>query len=344
MKETTRVRNTAQITVISAALLMLAACGGGSSNDSTGDGAGSSSAINSGNSTVVASRAYAVASVLYSTGENATQLVDVKSASTTSRDAQFNLAEFALHKVLDFDAADRSSAKLAGKAVQTHADACSLAGSFTETWNDADNNDILSSGDTASITFTNCVDEPGIRLNGTISLSNLSITGSAATPSRSVGATFLFESLQLSVDDASATVHGDMALQAALTNFAPFTYDISINGKNLAVTEGSWQEALTAYKANVFIDFTSGRYAYGVAGTVSGTGFPTAITMATPRTLTGNIGAYPTTGVTIASAADGTAARLTVNSATNVTIDLDADADGTFESSETMTWAQLTAL
>ena len=344
MMKAKRIRNGAQLAASSAAMLMLAACGGGGGSSGDAGGGGGAAAINSSNGTAVASRVYSVANVLYSTGENAAQVVDVKSAGTPSRDVQFNLAEFALRKVLDFEADRKAGAKLAGKAVETYADTCSLGGSFSEVWNDADNSGSLSTGDTASITFTNCTEELGIRLNGTMSLSNLLATGSSVTPSRSVGATFNFVNLQMSVDDASATVHGDMALQAAITNFAPYTYDLSINGKNLAVADGSWQEALASYSASVFIDFTAGTYAYGVAGTVSGTAFPVAITMGTPRTLAGNIGAYPTTGVTTATASDGTAARLTVNSATSVSIDLDADADGIFESSETMTWAQLTAL
>ena len=177
-----------------------------------------------------------------------------------------------------------------------------------------------------------------------MALSNLAITGSAATPSRSVGATFTFDRFRMSFDEGSAAVHGDMSLQAAISNFAPYTYDLSLNGRSLAVTEGSSQESLTAYNASVRVDSTAGTYAYGVAGTIAGSALPAAITIATPSLLTGTVGTYPSAGVVTATASDGTAARLTVDSPTSVTVGLDADADGTFESSQTMTWAQLTAL
>src|SRR5690606_38354630 len=149
---------------------------------------------------------------------------------------------------------------------------------------------------------------------------------------------------QMIFGDESASVHGDMSLQAAITNAAPFTYDLSITGRSLAVSAGSSQESLAAYSATIRVDATAGTYAYGVSGTITGSALPAAITIATPSPLTGTIGTYPTSGVVTATASDGSAARLMANSATNVTVDLDADGDGSFESSQTLTWAQLTAL
>src|SRR5690606_20670693 len=130
MMKAKRIRNGAQLAASSAAMLMLAACGGGGGSSGDAGGGGGAAAINSSNGTAVASRVYSVANVLYSTGENAAQVVDVKSAGTPSRDVQFNLAEFALRKVLDFEADRKAGAKLAGKAVETYADTCSLGGSF----------------------------------------------------------------------------------------------------------------------------------------------------------------------------------------------------------------------
>jgi hypothetical protein len=339
MKVGNRARNSVHITTGSALALVLAACGGGG-----GSGSGSSPAIDSSNSAVVASRVYSVAEVLYSTGESAAELVDVKSAEASSGAARFSLAELAVRKLLDLESAKAGGARAAAKAVQADAGSCTLGGSFSETWNDADDSGTLSTGDSASLTFIDCIEDAGLRLNGTMALSNVSITGSDSTPSRSVGATFGFDRFQMSFGEGAAAVHGDMSLQAAITSSAPYTYDLSINGQSLAVTEGSSQETLQAYNATVRIDATAGTYAYGIGGMISGTALPAAITVATPSLLEGTIGAHPSTGVVTATASDGTAARLTATSAAGVTVDLDADADGSFESSQTLTWAQLAAM
>lgn len=138
--------------------------------------------------------------------------------------------------------------------------------------------------------------------------------------------------------------NGDFSIQAAITNFAPYSLDLAVSGTKLVLAENNRTETLTQFSANIFIDITAGTYAYGVTGAISGTGLPDTITLATPRTLAGNIGSYPTTGTITATASDGTAARLTVNSVANVAVDLDGNADGVFESSQTMTWMQLAAL
>ena len=345
MKTGKRTHDALRLTTGAAVALVLAACGGGGSGDSGAqNGGGTSAAITPDNAAQVAGATYWMGDLLYSTAGDAAQTIDPKSSDATTPRARPGLAQFALRKFLGLESGTAENSRLSGKAIQTYADACALGGSFTETWNDADNNGVLSTGDTASLTFRECEEEPGLRIDGTIALSNVVMTGTSATPARSVGATFTYHSLRFTFDDESVTVDGDMSLQAAITNYAPFTYDFSVNGKSLVAQSGARHEALSGYDANIYIDYTAGTYAYAVGGTVSGSSMPTAITMTTPKAFAGNIGAFPVTGMTVATATDGTAARLTVNSATNVTVDLDADADGVFESSEQMTWAQLTAL
>src|SRR5690606_40530329 len=209
------------------------------------------------------------------------------------------------------------------------------------TWNDADNSGELSTGDSGSVTFSNCEEEPGLRLNGSLGITNIVIAETAAK--QSVGATFNFNQLAMIVDEATVTAHGDMSIQATVTQSPQLAYDMTVHGKSLGIGSGDLQTALASYNATVNVNYTDNTYAYAVGGTVSGTGMPT-ITMATPTPFAGEIGAFPSTGVSTAMAAAGTAARLHVNSATNVTVDLDADADGVFESSEQMTWEELADL
>lgn len=325
----------------SAVVIALAGCGGGGGDGSTSS---TTAKINSDNAASVASRTYSVVEALYSSGINATAQVksaDGSSVGGPSNGVRLNLAEFATRRLLKLEAGHTSGEPVVAKAIVSGADSCAFGGSISAIVNDADNSDTLTSGDTGTITFTNCVDEDGIQWNGAFGFSNLSYTGSVAAPSRSVGVTFTFSNLRAAYEADSASVNGDLSVQAAITNFAPYSLDLTVAGTSLGVTENNWTETLTQYSARVFVDTSAGTYAYAVAGTVSGTDLPGAVTVDTPMTLAGSIGTYPTTGMVTARASDGTAARLVVNSATNVRIDVDANADGIFESSQTMTWTQL---
>lgn len=337
-KESPRIRNGLRI-VVSAAALALGGCGGGG-----GDGGGSATApkMNSSNSVAVASRAYSVADALYSTGSAAASAM--KSVGGSSNGVRLNLAEFAVRRLLNLGAGSAGGGGIVGKAIVSDSGPCPLGGTISLTANDADDSGTLTSGDTGSITFTNCVDADGVRYDGTFSFSNLSYTGSSVTPSQTLAATFTFSNFRATLNQDSASVNGDFTVQAAITNVTPYSLDLAVSGTKLVLAENNWTETLTQFSASVFIDITAGTYAYNIAGAISGTDLPDTITLATPRTLAGSIGSYPTMGAITATASDGTAARLTVNSAASVAVDLDGNADGVFESSQTMTWAQLAAI
>ena len=321
--------------------LALGGCGGGGGGEDLPAPSASTPKINSTNSSTVAGRSFSVADALYSSGSVATS--QVKSADDPSvSSVRLNLAEFATRRLLDLETGSASGGTPTTKAIESATEPCPLGGSASATVNDADNSGSLTPGDTGTFTFYNCVVE-GATLNGAFSFSNLSLTGSDSTPSRSVGATFNFNNLRATSGAESASVNGDFSVQAAITNFAPYVLDISITGTRLALAENNWTGTLAGFSARVSVNETAGTYLYAVSGTMSGTDLPDTITLATPITVTGIIGTYPAAGVMTARASDGTSARLTVNSPTSVTVDVDGNADGTFESSQTMTWAQLVA-
>lgn len=344
MKSGKRMHGSLRLTAASAMAMMLAACGGGSGGgdgDLANNGGGEGRAITSENAAQVAGTTYRIGDLLYATAGSTVGILDLKSPDARADQARPGLAELALRRLLDLEGAPAGGSRFSAKAVHNFSEPCYYGGSYTETWNDADNSGELSTGDSGSVTFSNCEEEPGLRLNGSLGITNIVIAETAAK--QSVGATFNFNQLAMIVDEATVTAHGDMSIQATVTQSPQLAYDMTVHGKSLGIGSGDLQTALASYNATVNVNYTDNTYAYAVGGTVSGTGMPT-ITMATPTPFAGEIGAFPGTGVSTAMAADGTAARLTVNSATTVTVELDANGDGVFESSEQMTWAQLNAL
>lgn len=319
--------------------LALAGCGGGGGG--TDDAAPAS--ITADNSVLVASHAYGAADVLYLHGAGATGVLDEKSSDTASTATMTGLSGFILHQLLRRDASARDGTPHARKALDTEAQPCDSGGYLVAAWNDADASDTLSTGDSGSITFFDCAEDAGLQRTGKVTFSDLRVTGTEATPARTIGLHVSFEDFRMSTGSTTATIDGDMAMQAAMSSQEPYTYDLSLSGNRLVVRDDARKRTLSSYEAEVLIDQTAETYAYDVAGTISGTGLPGTILMTTPQRLSGTIGSHPARGTLVATAADGTSVRLVAVSADTVAIELDADADGEFESHHEMDWSELEA-
>lgn len=336
MKETDRTRTIARLATTIAASAALAACGGGSSDSTSGT-------IDRTNAIEIANVAYMLSSVLYEGSASLVDMVDLKSGPTPSRQGRPGLVEFTLQHVLDAEASIEDSRRRSAKAIETEQLRCSVAGYATLQWNDADNSGDLSTGDTLSIRFVDCLEDDGTRLSGTMTLSNLQMSGSAYTSTRYLRFTTTYSSLQMISNHLVSSVHGDLSMQVQISNTAPYWYDATISGRTLQIADDTGRATLESYSSTVRVNYTAGTYAHSVAGIFSGTGLPSRITLRSQVPLQGKIGSWPTTGSTIATAANGTAVRLVADSAASVTVELDADADGLFEAWQTMSWRQLVA-
>lgn len=313
----------------------LAGCGGGGGGATTPQ-QGTSKQITTANGASTVNQAYSAADAIYSSGTAATS--QVKAADSDSSGMRLNVAELGARRLF---ALAGTAAGVSTKTVSSASEACASGGSVSATIDDADNSGSFTTGDTGSFAFANCV-EDGVTLDGTFSFSKVLVTGSRFTASQSVGATFVFD-LRGSVQGESRAVTGDLSIQAAITNVAPFVLDISVTGASLTVTNNRYTSTLSNYSAHLVVNDTLGTYAYALSGIASGTGLPAPVTISTPTPLAGRIGTYPSSGRIQAVASDHTAARVTGTSATSVTVEVDGDGDGVFEDSKTMTWAQFVA-
>lgn len=319
----------------------LTACGGGggSSTAGTTTPAAGTTKINDQTATAELSGAYSASSSLYNMGSSSTSMVTKDAGSGGS----FSTVDFALRKLDGLLTAGGDAGGLASKAVGSATVACSGGGTVGAVVDDADNSGAFSTGDSAVFTFTGCR-EGGMTMSGRMTISQVLVTGSVYAPSYSVGATFSFESLSASgASQPTVTINGGFSLQAAYTTSPAAVVSATITGTAFSATTSAGIDTLSDFAASVTVNATTNRYQYGVSGREADSATNTAITITNPVPFQGTVGTYPSSGSLRVQAADGSAARLTATSATSVIVDVDANGDGTYESSSTRTWAQIAA-
>lgn len=177
--------------------------------------------------------------------------------------------------------------------------------------------------------------------SGRFSFAGVAVTGTTASPSRSIAATFTFESMTASGPGGSGSASGDVSIQAAVAGTVRPVVDVAFAGNSLTVVENARTRTLSGYSGQLRLDEGTGSFRYPVRGTVSGTGLAGAVAVSMPTAFVGTIGGFPASGAMLLRAADGSAARVTATSSVSVTLEVDANADGAFENTRTLTWAQL---
>ncbi len=243
------------------------------------------------------------------------------------------------------------SAKFSGRAqtvvgvTTNETDVCPLGGSITYVINDLNGNDNPDAGDSVSATFNNC------QISGSAVGGNLTILVAAAPTGNlsgypfSVGLTMTFNNLQAVTSGSSVTASaaGDISLQTSRTALWAGTDVISVNSFSSSVTVGSTTRTrvVSAYTAtlNFFETYSLTRF----SGTVSSSEFGNqTVTMASTtdfrRIFANN---YPDQGAATVTGANGGKIYVNVIDATQLTLALDANGDGTAEQSTTATWDSL---
>lgn len=88
-----------------------------------------------------------------------------------------------------------------------------------------------------------------------------------------------------------------MAALASVTNVTPIVYDVTLSGDRLDVSSNKGERAtLAAFSGTVVLNLTDGRFGHVPGFSLSDTGVPGVVTVATPTPFTGVIGTYPVTG------------------------------------------------
>ena len=320
--------------------VLLVACGGGG-----GDGAAAPAPLGSAALTVANQQlaAQAAMSGSFVTIDGVQALTGVRSVD---EGVLFRAARHQMDKLPVYMAAVVAN-KVATGVISTQVLACTISGTATVSGVDADSNNVVSAGDSVTVTFNSCV-EPEGTLGGSVTLAVNSLSGVFGSNVYSTNITMVFGNFSVADGLFIGTLGGSMGV--ALNVTGPDSYVANANSPSLQVT-GNYSGVIRTQTLQTF-GATATRlpdvtFGYTTSFTFSGTLISSdlssqavAITTLTPF-LTRGIDVYPTSGVMLVTGAANSKLRLTAISNTQVLEELDANGDGFFESLTAVNWNTL---
>ena len=219
--------------------------------------------------------------------------------------------------------------------------ACSVSGSLTVTFDDRDGSGLLSTGDVLSVQFNDCRDSATSLYNG-----KAVITLTTVPNASQITASADFQNVS-SVQGASTSAINGSLVVVETDSGTDATTSLTVGSTALTITlasPGYSDVATLSAGTRITVDqqFAAARTAQSYDGTLQAQSIPGgAVTLTTVSPIVQlDADAYPSSGVLKVKGAHGTL-LLTVLSATTLQEQLDADDDGTYESTTTVAWSTL---
>lgn len=231
-------------------------------------------------------------------------------------------------------------------ATSTEVLECSGGGSISVVINDANNNQQADSGDSFVATASNCV-EDGATVNGVLRMAISATSGDLSGTVWSATVAITLQNLRAASAAGSATGNGDMTLTIASTGLETGSLEIRANSLTMSGTVGGVNDTITLSNwRSVSATTLSGgslRTSTTVTGTLASSALASGtVEVSTPQPLvTLGTSIYPSSGQLLAVGASGSKVRITAQSSTTVLLELDANGDGTYETSVTRAWTTL---
>ena len=209
--------------------------------------------------------------------------------------------------------------------------ACQVSGTMTVTWNDADNDATLSIGDVLTTVANNCQDVAGETTNGTMVITVVSDT---------VGRVAMTD-LSFDTPRHAMTLNGSVRLQDVSTDTVQTTEGavrVAVRLKHLTpafVDTVTLQDGFVARET-----YGNGETVIAFDGLLDSTAAGGVVRLTTPTNAPirqSDADDYPYAGVLQITGRNG-ALQMTALSADQVRLDLDADSNGSFESTSTVAW------
>ena len=227
--------------------------------------------------------------------------------------------------------------------VSTNAIACDT-GEASVTWDDVDNNFVISTGDTFDVVFADCLlAETETTLSGSISLTNLVVTGDPFSQIAPWGLalTIRFNGLGAFHSEGFAAYNG--ALDLGLSSEDNLTVDISIAAASLSLSvtvSFSLDRILSDYVLTETLDLNALTQVVSASGTFASESLEGAVTFETLESFEIMADDNPSAGQLFIS--DGSSSVLvTVLDNINVQLEIDIDLDGTIDRTIVVTWTEL---
>lgn len=228
---------------------------------------------------------------------------------------------------------------------------CEVSGSYTIFFDVADTNaDTPSNGDVVTLTYKNCVEGDGTKINGSVRTAFSNITGTPGTTTAWSATTKLtFTSFSLNYGDGTDELHGDMTLTYSQTGSGEMSYSASGNSFRFSsdYDDTAYFFVLSSYDFDGAVS-AGNLYTYSsdfkVSGDIPDLGNNVAYTTKTLTEFERQDFDNPHQGVMTVTATDSTSLKITVLSATQVQLELDTNADGTIDETKILLWDELLAL
>jgi len=321
------------------ALLAFAGCGGG------GGGGGGDPVVTpppSEDVTITSANAVAVASDVYISIGDAASLGDfgagglIGAAGPASPTLSKSAATLATKSGITGSA---ETGSLIAAVFGPEQSPCAVSGSVTVS-GDIQDPQTLSSGDTITLRFNNCDDGDGQVVNGSLTMTIDTVSGDLNTQFFALGVTLRFQSLSVLELGDTTLVNGSVSMLVDSTDY-PVTV-ASLSSPSLSVTSGGQTATLSNYDTTVTVDESSQPPAFSLtsSGRVDLPAQGGAVTY-TVRALFTDFGdSDPDAGVLFIRGANNASITLTVQSATQLQLEMDYDGNGSVDETVVLTWVE----
>jgi hypothetical protein len=234
----------------------------------------------------------------------------------------------------------------------TETENCAAGGTVTGVLDDRDNTGTVTSGDLLTVTFAQCRPNATDLIDGSVAATYSVVQASPGFASAT--ATVTYTQLQASSTEGSFFINGSFSYN--LNRFGSvFTAQLSIgvNGLTAGVTGSNYNDTVTlhaGYTVTATRDpaalppgsATPGLGTLTVNGAISATSIGGTIVISTPVTIRQyDIDPFPREGQLQVRGVNNGLLVLTVLSTSTVRVQLDANADGTFEVDKNVAWTDL---
>ncbi len=199
----------------------------------------------------------------------------------------------------------------------------------------------LSPGDVFAVVFDMCNDALGTVTDGRLDYVIDAFSGDFLGGFYDLTMTLTMTDFQVATAADVLTSNGDATVTLNTIN-AP-AVSASLSGISFIVDANASSEIQTNYSSAQTLDagISPSPYTMSASGTLDSTQLPGVVSYSTPEIFMGFDSDYPSSGQFLVTGSSSSA-RLTAEGV-NVLIEIDADGDGTFEESISMTWAELTS-
>lgn len=214
-------------------------------------------------------------------------------------------------------------------------------GEVTATWNDADNNLMISTGDTFDFVFDMCFfADSGTTLDGATSLTNMVVTGDPFNQIAPWGLAMTFGFDNLSGTDSAGTVIIDGGLDLDMSSDDNVVVNLSIGTASLTAQQSGISVTLTDYVLSETIDLNALTLVISSNATLTSTLLGGNITFETLQDFMIIGDDNPSAGQLLISDSSSSV-LVTVLDNINVQLEIDLDLDGTIDETIVVTWAEL---